>query len=221
MKTQILKPLYVPLFAGLLGSALLFTACEQNKDSADVAKDQNDERFENVNDDNNNNGVNNAAKVEQKDADFVLKAANIDMAEIYVSRQALAKSNNAEVKRMAQMMVDEHTKTSEQLKSLATTHNISLPTEPSQDDVKNWKGLLDKTGADFDKDYADWLVSTHKDAVDNFEDISKKEDYHPDIRNLATNTLPALRHHLTEAERLRDMLKGNNNNNNNNRSNNP
>lgn len=212
MKTRILKPLFVPLFVGLLGSTTLFTACEQNKDSKEVAEDQNDERFENVNDDNNpNNGTDpgqSPAKLEQKDADFVVKAANMDMAEIYVSKKAIETSANADVKRVAQMMVDEHMKTSEQVKSLAAKYNIALPTEPSNDDIKNWKGLLDKRGADFDKDYADWLVSTHKDAVDSFDDVSKKEDYQPEVRTWATNTLPGLQGHLAEAEKLRDMLKG-------------
>jgi putative membrane protein len=211
MKTRILKPLFVPLFAGLLSTGMMLSSCEQNKDSKDVADEQNKDRFENVNDDNTQSNGTDADrspnKLEEKDAMFVSDAANMDLAEIYVSREAASRASNADVKRVAKMMVDEHTKSSEQVKALASRFGISLPTQPNENDVKNWKGLLDKRGADFDKDYMDWLVKTHKDAIDKFEDVSKKEDYQPDVRNLATNMLPALRQHLTEAERVRDIVK--------------
>jgi len=211
MKTRLTKPLFVPLIAGLLGTGMFFTACNNTKDSKDVADQQNADKFDNKADDNNpQNGTDanrSPNKLEEHDADFVSKAANMDLAEIYVSQQALSRAANANVKSIAQMMIDDHTKTSAQIKELAGKYNISLPTSPSDDDIKNWKGLLDKKGKDFDKDYVDWLVKTHKDAVDDFGAYSKKDDNQPEVRQWAANTLPALTHHLEMSQKLQDQLK--------------
>lgn len=213
MKTRFAKPLFVPLFAGLLGTGMLFTGCDSAQDSKEVADEANADKFENVNDDRgaNADADRSPAKFEQKDATFMSDAANIDLAEIHVSRQAAERATNAEVKRFAQTMVDDHTKTAAEAQAMASKYGVTLPTAPNENDVKNWKGMLDKKGADFDKDYMDWAVKTHKDAVDKFEDVAEGNDYHPELRDWANKTLPALRHHHEEAQRVRDLVKGNDN----------
>jgi putative membrane protein len=209
MKTRVTKPLFVSLIAGLLGTGMFFAGCDQSKDSKEVADEQNKDKFENVNDDRgaNADADRSPAKFEQKDAMFMSDAANIDMAEIYVSTEAAKRATNAGVKRFAQMMVDDHKKTSAEAQAMASKYGVSLPTSPNENDVKNWKGMMDEKGYDFNKDYMDWAVQTHKDAIDKFEDVAEGNDYHPELRDWANKTLPALRHHREEAERIRDMVK--------------
>jgi putative membrane protein len=49
----------------------------------------------------------------------VNKAAVSDMFEVQSSRLALEKSNNSQIKQFAQKMVDDHTKVSNEMKSMA------------------------------------------------------------------------------------------------------
>jgi putative membrane protein len=59
---------------------------------------------------------------------------------------------------------------------------------------------------DFDADYAALQVDAHNDAIKLFEDYSNKNDGVMQIKDFATKTLPTLRTHKTEAERVRDAV---------------
>ncbi|UGB38163.1 DUF4142 domain-containing protein [Frateuria soli] len=54
-----------------------------------------------------------------QDAMFMRKAAAANMAEIQAGRIALDRSTNAQVKQLAQRIVDDHTKAGDQLTSIA------------------------------------------------------------------------------------------------------
>src|SRR5687767_11084679 len=63
-----------------------------------------------------------AAGVRGADRDFVREAAITGMAEINAGRMALDLSSDANVKKFAQMMIDDHTKAGNDLKAVATRH---------------------------------------------------------------------------------------------------
>ena len=129
---------------------------------------------------------------------FWTKAAQGGMAEVELSKLALQKSTNADVKKFAQMMVTDHTKANDELKSLAGKKNVVLPT-----DIGSHKSTLDdlnaKTGAEFDKAYVEAMVDDHETDVDLFEDNTDNSD--ADIKAFTTKTLPTLKSHL-------EMIKG-------------
>jgi putative membrane protein len=49
---------------------------------------------------------------------------------------------------------------------------ISIPTTPTDNPMDAYKKLNDKSGNDFDKAYADMVVSGHKDAIKNLEQFT-------------------------------------------------
>jgi putative membrane protein len=59
---------------------------------------------------------------------FALSAAMGGMAEIELSKLALRNSSNSKIKSFAQMMVNDHSKANSELKSMATSKGIELPT---------------------------------------------------------------------------------------------
>ena len=64
-----------------------------------------------------------------KDSDlrkFVERAAMSDMAEVQLGRLALQQAQDPQVKQFAQQMVDEHSRSLEQLRSIASSHNVQL-----------------------------------------------------------------------------------------------
>jgi len=106
-----------------------------------------------------------------RDADraFVKDAAIANMAEIELSRSALDRSPSADVKKFAQMMVDDHPAAADKLKALATQHNLEVPAELDDKHRDLREKLAAKQGLDFDKDYAEAMVEGHQAFTDKLE----------------------------------------------------
>jgi putative membrane protein len=147
------------------------------------------------------NSNSNAAVVQDN---FWSKAAQGGMAEVELAKLALQKSQNADVKKFAQMMVTDHTKANDELKSLAAKKSVALPT-----DLGSHKSTLDdlngKTGADFDKAYVAAMVEDHETDVDLFEDNTDNSD--ADIKAFTTKTLPTIKSHLEMIKGIQSKMK--------------
>lgn len=187
MKNSVAK-----LFA--MAFAVFLMACEnrKNDDSTEIAEEQNDK-----NKDSN----------DEKDADFAVKVTDGGLYEVQLSTMALTKSTSAEVKKFAQMMVDDHTKANNELKALASDKGIALPDIIGEKKQKKYYDLeRDEKKENFDKNYMDEMVSEHKDMINAFEkEAENGKD--ADVKSWAAGKLSALRHHLEEAERVRDLVK--------------
>jgi putative membrane protein len=140
--------------------------------------------------------------VAHADAAFMKNAAESGIAEVEASRLALTKAANTQVKGFAQQMVDDHTKTAGELKALAASKNVSLPTGPSMMQKAGLKALRGLEGAKFDARYAEQFgVKAHEDTVRLFQNaVSKSKD--GDVKAFAQKTLPTLQHHLEMAKDL-------------------
>lgn len=168
----------------LFTTGLFFASCSNGKksdDVKDVAEEQNDEKFD--------------SNQQEKDAQFVVNAAEMNIEEIQLGQLAQQKGSSSHVKELGKMMVEMHTKSQNDLATLANNKFVSIPTSPTDDAMKSYGKLNEKSGADFDKAYADMMVDKHKDAIKTFEKASSDcEDM--DIKNWATTSLPDLRAHL-------------------------
>lgn len=144
---------------------------------------------------------------------FMMKAAQSDMLEIMSSQAALQKSSNEEVRRFAQMMIDDHTRTSEELKTLAASKNVALPTAVSS----KQQSMIDKlnrasAGAEFDREYMKMQVKAHEDAVKLFQKQANDNDAEDaDAKTFAAKHLPALQGHLTMSRTMYNGMRGNSN----------
>lgn len=148
-------------------------------------------------------GVNSTLGVAPSTQDFVTQAAISDMAEIESSKLAVAKGD-AKDKAFAEKMIEDHTRTSAELKALISGGKVkaNLPTgmdAAHRSKIDKLKGL---SGADFKKAYDDMQVAAHKDAVSLFERYSKSGE-NADLKAFAGKTLPHLQMHLKMAEDLR------------------
>lgn len=133
------------------------------------------------------------------DAAFAVSVADAGQLEVDLGKIAAEKGLNKQVKAFGAMMVKDHTKASKELKSITDAKNITLPAALSDKCQKIKDDLSAKTGAEFDKAYADQMVSDHKSVIDDFEkEIDNGKD--SAIKHFAVATLPTLKHHLTMAE---------------------
>lgn len=183
------------------GLMLSFVSCgtkDGREDSADMAEDQNEEQLDDTD--------------VEDDADFAVEAADDGMLEVQLGTLALTKATSPQVKQFAQMMVDDHTKANNELKALAQTKNISLPTVLGNENQRDYDNLNEKTGADFDKEYMDMMVKDHKNYVDDFEKQAENGK-DAEIKSWAAGKLAALRQHHEMAEKTQESVKGNNKNN--------
>lgn len=147
-----------------------------------------------------------AAPVTSKDKSFMTKAAEAGHAEIAASKVALEKSSNPAVKDFAQKMIDQHTTVNDELKQLASSKDVTLPTEPSMAQRAKITVLEKLKGNTFDKRYASMIgVSAHEDAVKLFQKSSSSAD-DADVKSFAAKTLPGLKEHLQMGRDLKQKV---------------
>lgn len=179
----------------ILTLAAAFVSCDGKKtnDSAEVAEDQNDARHDDSD--------------LEKDSKRVVEIADGGLYEVQLATMALTKAKSPEVKKFAQMMVDDHTKANNELKAWAGKKGVSLPDVMSEEKQKKYYDLeRDEDANDFDEEYMDEMVEDHKKDINKFEDIADDAN-DAELKSWAAEKVSTLRHHLSEAERIHDLVK--------------
>lgn len=176
-------------FNAILLTATVFTLASCNdaskaNDTKKVAEEHNDAKF------------NTAEK--EKDAQFLVNAAETNLETIQLAQLAQTNSTTTEVKTLAKMLQEEHTKSLNDLTALAKTKLITIPTASTDKAQAAYKSLSGKSKKNFDVEYCKTVIDRHKDAVAAFEKKSM-ESTDADIKQWATTMLPVLRTHLDQA----------------------
>lgn len=193
---QLLKsklPLLVPASLMLLLTFTVMSCNNSTEDTKEIAEDQNEEKFDDV-------------KFEDEkvdDAEFLVNAAEIHLEEIQLGKLAQSNSVNDEVKKIGKMMETDHSKALADLKGLAATKQMTIPTTLTENGQEAYKKLVDKKGKDFDEDFTDMLIDGHEKAINKFEKASTDAN-DADIRNWALSMIPTLREHLKNLKVFED-----------------
>jgi putative membrane protein len=127
-------------------------------------------------------------------------AASDGLAEVKLGQLAGEKGGSAEVKELGSMMVTDHGKANEELKTLASAKGAEVPADLDKKHQATYDRLAKLSGAEFDKAYVAEMVKGHKKAVGEFEKAAKGKD--AEVKAFADKTLPTLRHHLEKAQSL-------------------
>lgn len=147
-------------------------------------------------------------KVETPKQDkFWTQAAQGGMTEVELSNLALQKSQNEEVKRFAQMMVDDHTKANDELKTLAQSKGVTLPTAMTSKQMATKDKLNGLSGDAFDREYMKTMAKDHDKTVKLFQKQADKGT-DAEVKTFAAKTLPILQSHQTMARTMNDSMKG-------------
>jgi putative membrane protein len=144
--------------------------------------------------------VDTARPLKKGDRDFMEKAAKASMSEIAISRVAAARTSNPEVRRFAQMMIEDHEKAIEHLTSLAGGRGVSLPAKDPHPD--KWEK---RDAKNFDREYLDQMVDDHENVVKLFEKHAKDGEDAETV-GYARKHLPKLQQHLQHALDLKRAL---------------
>jgi putative membrane protein len=199
MKTRshILSAFHLPTFGLGIILVLLLTSvgCDnanKPKDTKEMADERNKDRFD--------------TKRQEKDADFLVRAAESNLKEIQLGQLAQQRGGSDHVRELGRMMEQAHSQSQNDLIALSQRKAITIPTTLTEDGRDAYEKLNKQSAEDFDLEYADIMVKEHKDAIDKFEKASL-DGGDADIRTWASNTLPELRTHLQHSEQCQERCK--------------
>ena len=139
-------------------------------------------------------------QVSAQDQNFAMTAAASDQFEIQSAQVALQKSRNPAVKRFAQHMIDDHTKTAQLLMAMAQAKGMPIQPTLNADEQTMLTGLQNAQARAFDGLYWRDAVTSHQAAVAAFQGEAN-DGYNADIKSFAQQNLPTVQQHLAMAQR--------------------
>jgi putative membrane protein len=182
----------------VVSAAALITACGQKAEETNVAQQP----------DANPTATVPTPANEAAAPDFVMKAAMSDMYEIEAGKVAVARSTNADIKKLGQMMIDDHTKSSNNLKSAIAASGLSLTPPATLDEahMKRLQELKDEAAADFDKEYLDDQASAHQDALNLMQRYANDGD-NASLKSFAASTAPVVQAHHDHITQMQNGME--------------
>ncbi|SHM23020.1 DUF4142 domain-containing protein [Mucilaginibacter sp. OK098] len=147
----------------------------------------------------------NQGQDEQEGVVFIKSGIEGGLTEIKASGLAITNSNNQKVIDLAKMMIDDHTKTGEELKQLETDKKITETDTINSAHQQMINDLSKKSGKAFDKMYLQMMVADHEEAVKLFTNASSNSDNK--IKKVASQNLPTIKIHLDSANAICIALK--------------
>jgi putative membrane protein len=132
---------------------------------------------------------------------YTQMAAASDLFEIESSRLALSRSQNADIRQFAQMMVDHHSQTTQQLMAAAGATGITVAPALMPAQSQMLQQLQQAGGSGFDSLYRTQQVQAHEMALALHGNYAGSGDA-PALRQVATAAVPIVTQHLA---RIRSM----------------
>ena len=128
--------------------------------------------------------------------EYVMKAGAGDLYEKTSSQMVLKTTHNPQVKKFANMMVMDHTKSTSMVKSAAMKSGIK-PKPPMLDPMQKdmVAKLMAAKGMDRDAVYIDQQKTAHQMALSLHQDYSMSGDSAP-LKMAAANIVPVVQHHI-------------------------
>lgn len=141
--------------------------------------------------------------------DYVKHAAVADMYERQAAEIAIKRSKRADVRAFAQMMLKDHTASTDKIKAAAAADGVTVAPPTVLDN--RLKGMIDNLNAagdtDFDGAYLHQQLSAHTEALAMHKSYGTVGDK-PALKAAANAIVPVVQHHLSEVTRIGgDLLK--------------
>lgn len=133
---------------------------------------------------------------------YVAKAGASDLYEIQSSQLAVQRANRPQVREFAQMLVTDHTRTTQLVTAAARSDGLNPPPpmlEPAQRTML--RQLQRARPRDFDRVYLSQQIPAHQQALMLHRNYARGGNGQA-LRRVASDAVPIVRHHLDEARRL-------------------
>jgi putative membrane protein len=134
-------------------------------------------------------------------SEFLKKAMQGNTTEIEAGELAANKATSDAVKKLGQMMAEQHSGARDKVAALAKRKNVELPKEISEQQKDVLEKLQAAEGPRFDQEYVAEMVKAHEATIQMLNtEIETGRD--ADTKALAQELLPTVKAHLSEANRL-------------------
>ena len=139
------------------------------------------------------------------DRDIVYDAARRELFETGMSRLVLRNSQNAEVRELAETVIEDHGYATAKMRKVLDPLGFEGSSELYQDQGRELDQIRGLQGAAFDRAYMDSITQTHVISVGLFEQMSSAAQ-NPELRQAAAEVLPRVRHHLAMMQDLKQRI---------------
>lgn len=138
--------------------------------------------------------------------DFVEQAALSNMFEVQSSEVALNSAQSEDVRRFAEMMVQEHRQVGDRLRETVSTANVDVQPPQALDDdhQERLEDLRSADPAEFDEQYLDAQMEAHENAISLFEGYAENGE-NMELRQFASQVLPSLQQHQNELQQIQEQ----------------
>jgi len=140
-----------------------------------------------------------SSKISHRAKEFLKESGQANQTELAMANVALGKSQNSQVKDLANMMLTDHQKNFAQVQSLAQTYGITLDTGLDMLNQHAVNRLQKANDANFDREYTTVMLKDHVKCIKRFEKAASDME-EQNVKQYAQDTLPALRHHLQKSQ---------------------
>lgn len=143
-------------------------------------------------------------QADNKEAEFIKKAAKGGKMEIKMGKLAAENGQNPQLKRFGQTLQQDHSKANQELMQVAQTLGVTLPTASDRDEHKDDRSmdkLTEKTGAEFDKAFAENALKHHQKDITEYQE-ALQDARNPQLKAYIQKTLPVLHQHLQTAHSI-------------------
>lgn len=147
----------------------------------------------------------NEVRDDQEGILFIKNSIEGGLTEVKASGLAITNSNNQKVTGLAKMIIDDHTKTGEELEQLKKDKKITETDSISSAHQQMLNDLSKKSGAAFDKAYLQMVIADHEQTVKLFTNATTNTD--GKIKKVALQNLPVIKTHLDSANAIYESLK--------------
>lgn len=144
----------------------------------------------------------NITKMTLSDESFVKKAAAGGQAEVALSKMALSKSKDPEIRSFAEKMVKDHSMADKELQGIAQAKGIAISAELDDAHKKEAEKLTTMNGAEFDNAFREQMQKDHDKTVELFAAAAEDKSLSPELSGFAQKTLPVLRSHQHDAHKM-------------------
>jgi putative membrane protein len=152
-------------------------------------------------------GGKSSSSLSSMDNDFFKTITISNETEIQSSQLALIQSQTPAIRDFAEKMISDHQAAEKKVATLAGNKGVVLPARIDDMHQKKIDDLRDKSGAAFDKVYADLQVKAHQATIVADRDEANKGD-DADVKALANELLPTLQMHLQMAQQMQSGVGG-------------
>lgn len=143
-----------------------------------------------------------SGKMTEEDQEMMQDIAHANLAEIEVGKMALEKSQNEQIRKFAQRLIDDHTKANKELETLAKSKGASLPNETDIQHKAIATALQALSGETFDNQFIQRVGVGDHQRTHELLQKTQKTAKDKDLKAYAQKTMKVVDQHLAAAKKM-------------------